>query len=51
LKGVEGIDMINGIEDAAGGMIQQFRMNDPERYVVEFFRWRQDRPEDGQLLR
>lgn len=45
LRHVEGIDMIHGIEDGAGGMIEEFRMNDPEGYIIEFFRWRDHRPE------
>lgn len=45
LKDVEGIDMIHGIETGAGGMIEEFRMNDPEGYIVEFFRWSKSRPE------
>ncbi len=39
LKDVEGIDMVHGIETGAGGMIELFRMNDPEGYIVEFFSW------------
>ncbi len=45
LKDVEGINMIHGIEPGAEGMIEEFRMTDPEGYIVEFFRWRADRPE------
>ena len=45
LKDVEGIDMIHGIEDGGEGMIEEFRMNDPEGYIIEFFRWRDHRPE------
>ena len=45
LKDVEGIDMIHGIQSGAGGMIEEFRMHDPGGYIVEFFRWRKDRPE------
>lgn len=45
LKDTEGIDMIHGIEDGAAGMIQEFRMHDPEGYIIEFFRWHKDRPE------
>ena len=49
LKDVDGIDFIHGIEEGAEGMIQEFRMNDPEGYVIEFFRWRADRPEAASL--
>ncbi len=45
LKDKQGIDMIHGIEDGADGMIEEFRMYDPEGYIVEFFRWRANRPE------
>lgn len=45
LKDVDGIDMIHGVETGAGGMIEEFRMYDPGGYIVEFFRWRQGRPE------
>ena len=45
LKNVEGINMIHGIEAGADGMIEEFRMTDPGGYIVEFFRWRSDRPE------
>lgn len=40
LKGVEGVNMIHGIEIGAKGMIEEFRMRDPGGYIVEFFRWR-----------
>ena len=45
LKNVEGINMIHGIEVGANGMIQEFRMYDPEGYIIEFFRWQENRPE------
>lgn len=45
LKDVEGINMIHGIEVGAKGMIEEFRMHDPGGYIIEFFRWRSDRPE------
>lgn len=45
LKDVEGINMIHGIETSSQGMIEEFRMTDPGGYIVEFFRWRADRPE------
>ena len=50
LKDVEGIDMIHGIEEGADGMIEEFRMNDPEGYVIEFFRWGEHRPEAQRYL-
>lgn len=40
LKDKPEIDMIHGIEEGAAGMIDEFRMNDPEGYVIEFFRWK-----------
>ena len=51
LKDVEGIDMIHGIEDGAEGMIEEFRINDPEGYIIEFFRWRNHRPEAKRYLK
>jgi catechol 2,3-dioxygenase-like lactoylglutathione lyase family enzyme len=45
LKDVEGINMVHGIEVGADGMIEEFRMVDPGGYIIEFFRWRQHRPE------
>lgn len=45
LKDVEGINMIHGIEEGADGMIDEFRMTDPGGYIIEFFRWRNHRPE------
>jgi len=43
--------MIHGIEDGAGGMIEEFRINDPEGYIIEFFRWRNHRPEAKRYLK
>jgi len=51
LKDVEGINMIHGIEVGAKGMIEEFRMSDPEGYVVEFFRWHSSRKESDKYLR
>jgi len=45
LKDIEGINMIHGIEEGADGMIDEFRMTDPGGYIIEFFRWRNHRPE------
>ena len=45
VKNVEGINMIHGIEEGAGGMIDEFRMVDPGGYIIEFFRWRSHREE------
>lgn len=39
LKDIEGINMIHGIEVGAQGLVQEFRMQDPGGYVVEFYRW------------
>ncbi len=43
LKAVEGINMKQGIKVGAKGMIEEFRLQDPGGYIVEFFRWT-DRP-------
>ena len=51
LKDEDGIDMIHGIEVGANGMIEEFRMHDPGGYIVEFFRWRSDRPEARKYVR
>ncbi len=45
LKDIEGINMIHGIEEGAGGMIDEFRMTDPGGYIIEFFRWSSNRDE------
>lgn len=45
LKELDGINMIQGIEEGAGGMIDEFRLMDPGGYIVEFFRWRSHRIE------
>ncbi len=45
LKDVEGINIKNGIITGADGMIEQFSLQDPEGYIVEFFRWKEHRPE------
>ena len=45
LKDVEGINIKNGIIIGTDGMIEQFSLYDPGGYIVEFFRWKEDRPE------
>ncbi len=45
LKDVDGINMIHGIEGSEDGWIEEFRMTDPGGYIIEFFRWRNYRPE------
>ena len=45
LKDVEGINIKNGIITGADGMIEQFSLYDPGGYIVEFFRWKEHRPE------
>jgi len=47
LKEVDGINMIHGIQEGADGMIEEFRMYDPEGYMVEFFRWKAHRVESS----
>ena len=39
LKDVEGINVVHGIEVGAQGMVQEFRVQDPGGYVIEFYRW------------
>ena len=39
LKDVEGINVVHGIEIGAQGMVQEFRVQDPGGYIVEFYRW------------
>ena len=43
--------MIHGIESGANGMIEEFRMYDPEGYIVGFFRWHSSREESNKLCR
>lgn len=43
LAATAGSNITQGIEIGAKGKIEEFRMQDPGGYVVEFFRWR-DRP-------
>ena len=45
LKDMEGINIKNGIRTGADGMIESFSVYDPEGYIVEFFRWKEHRPE------
>ena len=45
LKDVEGINIKNAIITGADGMIEQFSLYDPGGYIVEFFRWKEHRPE------
>lgn len=40
LKDKPGVELIHGIEEGASGMIEEFRMEDPGGYIVEFFRWK-----------
>jgi catechol 2,3-dioxygenase-like lactoylglutathione lyase family enzyme len=51
LKDTEGINMIHGIESGAKGMIEEFRMYDPEGYIVEFFRWHSSREESNKYAK
>ena len=45
VKDAEGIKVKNGIITGADGMIEQFSLYDPGGYIVEFFRWKEHRPE------
>lgn len=45
VKDVEGIEIKNGIITGGDGMIDQFSLYDPGGYIVEFFRWKDHRPE------
>ncbi len=45
LKDMEDIDIKNGIRTGSDGMIESFSVYDPEGYIVEFFRWKEHRPE------
>jgi len=45
LKNVEGISIPQGIQESSNGMIEVFSITDPGGYIVEFFRWRDHRPE------
>ena len=45
LKDVEGINITQGIVNNDNGMISEFRMVDPGGYIIEFFRWHDERPE------
>ena len=45
LKDVDGINMMQGIQESTNGMIEVFSITDPGGYIIEFFRWRSHRPE------
>ena len=45
VKDLEGMEIINGIITGADGMIEQFSLKDPGGYIIEFFRWKDSRPE------
>ena len=45
LKGVDGINMRQGMQESTNGMIEVFSVTDPGGYIIEFFRWRSHRPE------
>ncbi len=51
LKDMEGINIKNGIRTGADGMIESFSVYDPEGYIVEFFRWKEHRPEAQRYLK
>lgn len=41
----EGVEIKNGIITGGDGMIEQFSLYDPGGYIIEFFRWKDHRPE------
>ena len=45
VKDVEGLKVKNPIITGADGMIEQFSLYDPGGYIIEFFRWKEHRPE------
>ena len=45
LKDMEGIDIRGDLKTGADGMIETFSVYDPGGYIVEFFRWKEHRPE------
>ena len=47
LKDVEGINITQGIVNNDNGLISEFRMVDPGGYIIEFFKWHDDRPESA----
>lgn len=40
LSVVDGINIKQGIKTGADGMIEEFRLQDPGGYIIEFFRWK-----------
>ncbi|MFQ5660792.1 MAG: VOC family protein [Gammaproteobacteria bacterium] len=40
LARIPNIKFLNGIKTAARGLVEEFKVEDPEGYVIEFFRWR-----------
>ena len=51
VKDAPGIEIKNGIITGADGMIEQFSLYDPGGYIVEFFRWKDHRPEAQRYLK
>jgi predicted enzyme related to lactoylglutathione lyase len=51
LKDVDGIDLTQGIQQSTNGMIEVFSITDPGGYIIEFFRWRNHRPESRQYTK
>lgn len=45
LKDVDEINMRQGMQESTNGMIEVFSVTDPGGYIIEFFRWRNHRPE------
>ena len=45
VSNAEGVEIKHGIITGGDGMIEQFSVYDPGGYIVEFFRWKDHRPE------
>ena len=45
LKNVEGIRRPQVVQESSNGMIEVCSITDPGGYIIEFFRWRDHRPE------
>ena len=51
VKDVEGVEIKHGIITGGDGMIEQFSLYDPGGYIIEFFRWKEHRPEAQRYLK
>lgn len=45
LQGIEGVNITQGIQAGAEGMVRVFKVEDPGGYIIEFFQWQEDRKE------